>query len=1229
MLYRDLVHFEPVESVKQLRAGVSAEQAREDVRTFVISEKMREQLVGVVLPNLRFDNPDWDHKGVLLVATYGTGKTHFMSCLAAVAENADLAAEMTDAATGEAAAAIAGKFKVIRVEIGAVQMSLRDILATELTAGLAALGVEYTFPPLDKVTNNKQPLQQMMAAFEEKYPEHGLFLVIDELLDYLRTRRDMEIAFDLGFLREMAEFIPGERFRLIAGVQETLFDNPRFAAAQDAVRRVRERFQSFRIAREDVAYVVQQRILRKDNEQRAQIRDHLTKFAPAFESIGRDLDAFVDMFPIHPAYLRTFEALTIVEKRRVLSSLSEQIRQRLDQEVPTDEPGVICFDSYRAELEGDPANRVIPEVRDVLQRTRVLRDHVRRNMEAQADVAPALRIVDALAVHRLTTDDIEAPLGLTYDNLRDDLCLLPPGTPELDAAFIANSIETIVDEISKAVSGQFISVNEVNGQVYIDIKKDVDYEEQVNQRAATLDLHALDGAYYKALETLLEVSANPYVAGYRIYSYELPWAAKKVRRLGYLFLGAPNERSTAQPPRDFYIYFLQPYDPPKFDDAMRSDEVFLRLDAPAEAFTISLRRYAASLEKVRESTTQHRAAFEARAAKHLTEMVTWLRANLINSMHVTYQGERKTIAQWLAGVQGSRRSLKEQLDTIASNALTPHFATRYPGYPTFGDEITPSNLMNATQAALGQLSGKDTALGRSVLNALGLRDIDEQVTDTGPFATELLRLLAAARGQAVNGDELLVERDPGVRTWGSWHLEPLWLVVVAAALTYLGRAEVGFTNGQRVTAANLDVPTRMNQNDLERVAFVTTPAGADAAVLSRVATLLGLPPALGQGEITGETAASFVTKAEGAHGSASDLKTYVQSSPRLWGEELFDDPLGRLGRVESYLALLGDVRNRNSAGKLKRLTSDTAALDAATAGKQEIARIEELRRVSEQLSPLVRYLEDAGNVLGSADPYAETAETVRGHLREVLRAAKLDKQAAANVRRSAEELKQQYRAFAVDRHTAERLPGAGEAQKQELVTSGTWRDLQVLTAVTFLPSGQFGDLDAKLVGLTACKQFSPEVFDAAYTCPHCNYRPRPSTAETAHARLKQVTDRAAELWEEWMAALRSSLGTPEIAEQASLLDPAARVEVQRLLDDRIAPGEVTSELVAAAEQLMQRFALVQVSSANLRTALFPASRAITVAEAAHAFEKWLNEVASGAGGDPARVRLVAADEEMA
>ena len=58
------------------------------------------------------------------------------------------------------------------------------------------------------------------------------------------------------------------------------------------------------------------------------------------------------------------------------------------------------------------------------------------------------------------------------------------------------------------------------------------------------------------------------MSGYRIWAYELDRAVKHATRSGYLFIGDPTERSTAQPQREFYIYFYfpQPYDPPDFTD---------------------------------------------------------------------------------------------------------------------------------------------------------------------------------------------------------------------------------------------------------------------------------------------------------------------------------------------------------------------------------------------------------------------------------------------------------------------------------------------------------------------------------------------------------------------------------------------------------------------------------------------------------------------------------------
>jgi ATPase subunit of ABC transporter with duplicated ATPase domains len=154
MKYEDLIQFEPIESTIQLIHADQAERARQLVQTYMISEEMAEKLVNLVFPQLQFDQP-MDNKGLLVVGNYGTGKSHLMSVISAIAENGDLTTNLNNKSVESAAGKISGRFKVIRTEIGASEMSFRGIITSTLEDRLADWGVEYSFPAADAVVNNK------------------------------------------------------------------------------------------------------------------------------------------------------------------------------------------------------------------------------------------------------------------------------------------------------------------------------------------------------------------------------------------------------------------------------------------------------------------------------------------------------------------------------------------------------------------------------------------------------------------------------------------------------------------------------------------------------------------------------------------------------------------------------------------------------------------------------------------------------------------------------------------------------------------------------------------------------------------------------------------------------------------------------------------------------------------------------------------------------------------
>ncbi len=187
MYYHELIQFDPIETTVQLIESDDKAKAQELVSTFVISDDMALNITKIAFEQLQFDHP-MDNKGLLIVGNYGTGKSHLMSVISSIAEYEDMVENVKNELVGKEARKIAGKFKVIRIEIGSSTMDFREMICSELSDGLAKWGIEYRFPNRDKITNHKQAFEEMMAVFQSVYPEKGLLLVLDELLDYLRPR---------------------------------------------------------------------------------------------------------------------------------------------------------------------------------------------------------------------------------------------------------------------------------------------------------------------------------------------------------------------------------------------------------------------------------------------------------------------------------------------------------------------------------------------------------------------------------------------------------------------------------------------------------------------------------------------------------------------------------------------------------------------------------------------------------------------------------------------------------------------------------------------------------------------------------------------------------------------------------------------------------------------------------------------------------------------------------
>ena len=283
MKYRELISFEPITSVIKLVDTTEKDIAEHIVKTYVFSKRISEDLNEIIIKNLN-PTPSQETKGIQIVGSYGTGKSHLMALVAAIAENEDLVSHLIDEKMKEQFKSIAGKYKVLRFEIG-TDRPLKDIVFAQIERYLKKENVQFTF---DENSNYswKEQIQDMMSEFENSFPDKHFMIVIDELLEYLKGRNATVLNNDLMLLRQLGEACDNSRFKIMFGVQELLYRSPEFQFAAEMLNKVEDRFSDIIITKEDVAYVVKERLLKKGAPQKQMIRDHLIKFAPMFE-IGR------------------------------------------------------------------------------------------------------------------------------------------------------------------------------------------------------------------------------------------------------------------------------------------------------------------------------------------------------------------------------------------------------------------------------------------------------------------------------------------------------------------------------------------------------------------------------------------------------------------------------------------------------------------------------------------------------------------------------------------------------------------------------------------------------------------------------------------------------------------------------------------------------------------------------------------------------------------------------
>jgi len=1249
MKYADLFTLNPIETVIDIADADKSDQARRLVSTFVLTPNLATEVEKVALPILD-PKSGTEGKGLFVVGSYGTGKSHLMSFLSIIAERAEALEWLKQPEWKDKLRPIAGQYCVRRYELNVVDpgsMTLYDVIANQLAVIARLERLDFVATPAAKVSNPKDEFSRFMEAFEAKHPGKGVLLICDEVLDHLRKLNDAQLVRDLAVLRALGEFADGSRLKFMAGVQRSLFASDEFRHISTEIARIRQRFNDIVIDSKGVEQLIETYLFEKNQSQRDQIKAYFARTAGLYDVVGRDLERFTRLFPAHPRFIEEFERVTVVERREILKVLTVEAKRLADILVADEVPELITADCYWRHIERDSGLDANLEVRKVKQNVATLKDRINLAMVGE-DREPAKRLVEALGVNRLTTSTVTAQVGLTPEDLKENLLWHVP-IPMQDQLFLTQAVKRTLEKTREAANGQFLAKAPNSDHYFIDPTLSRDFEQEVATDAKVLAPHVVQRYLNELILRALEIENEQPVAENRLWGYTLDWVDKNVERPGWFFFGFPNLRLTAQPPKDFYIFITPsirienqtesfmhaPDEVYWFLDGFPSARYETKDDSAPETWLDNLRLYVAARERasrVRKGLDEH-TAFSSIAERRLKDLLPEFNRGANEWVSVQHGKDKKTLGTWIQEVDPSNlnASFRTKLRSLTQVMLSAAFAQKYRDYPSFPTKQTEeSRLQNARMAqeivAQVGLGIKGTEQGRGVLRALGLYQHDKPTYDQSHWLKEVQRRLDnLADGQYLNISELVEERD-GRKWFRGEVIEAEWLMVVLTAGVAEGDLVIVGTGNNHYDATKMEELFAAISSP-ERIVRIAKPKGRPVEAWKRLFEVLGL----GKGEL--------------AHESRLDtaLTKFVDTC---------NDRIGRLVMMqEAYKVALpfqndevgaalaektkSFVVSKEQFERLKTLNS-RAKMPNLNLGDADIVQFGVHLKVCDALEAIVAFSVANEVALGAVGRYKSILEgqapsfksalcELEASLNEVyadpftleIRRPDLDAKldaAKASALKSYQDL-----------HKWHRLDPDALKRKQRLIASPEMKCLNKLAGVESLGHASLDAIHRDLEQLVAFKAVSDEQLLKSPTALHPDgFDPRLLTSdESAADVLIRCEGAVSRLYLGWQGRLVNELGDPSVRSTLSALGPSERTAIEGFLAKKTFPHEIDNAFLVAVNNLLKGLRKKPVKREAFTKAIFGDGIPLRPEELRQRVEDWIK--AQTQNEDAAQVRFVVED----
>lgn len=1226
MKYRDLIHFKPITEVIRFGDLRDERKRQQFVETFVFSEQYRKSYIPTICSNLDFTETEVvvngrhepkEFFGLQIVGSYGTGKSHLMSLFSLIAEDEKYLQYVTDEQAKEDLAKIAGKYKVLRFEINSEQ-ELWGIVCYQIDKFLENIGVDYSLTNDTSYENNDVKLQKMMAAFEEKYPDKGLLLVIDEMLAYLKGRSGSDkLNRDLQVLQALAQISNQTKFRIAFGVQEMIYNAPEFQFAREMLLHVNDRYRPLTITKEDVKYIAQKRMLSKDDQQRQLIRDHLEKFTKYFSHMHGHIDDYVTLFPVHPSYFENFELIKAGKSQReIMKTLSAKFSEIIDSDVPDNQPGLICYDSYWEYMDGNATLKTDPDVARVSEIMQTINSKITDNFtggrRVRADLAR--RIANACAV-KILQQDLSKTNGATAETLTNDLCYVNEMYDSFDELMMY--VESVAHNIQEFTAGQYFFKNKDNDEYHLCVEGGINYEELVNIYASNMPDGTKDEYFYQFLQESLPIEDEVYRSSFKIWPYAINWKSHNVTRDGYIFMGYDNERPTTQPEQHFYIYF-----PPIFNTtgkhfSDRPDEVYFLMDELSEQIRELISLYGGAIALGNNADSAQKGFYETLRRKYFDRLRDLFDQEFYSKTMVQYCGQTHPLSSYPVQQADSK---EDAIGRVASEVFEAHFSEENPNYPRFtlySEPTTKDNLDRRIKAAKAKIVRPQDSNreGEHLLSGLGLWD-GGLVREASPYANSLLNILQQKpEGQVVNREEILhlFWRGSDLHLSNDFQVEDCYEFIVMAALVALGEIELVMGSGKVITAANINEIENTTHRDYITFRCIRAPRGYNFAAL-KVLFMGFVGRDLSQQLDNPSTIPTLMEKARSIAERAAKMETKLFGGINMMGIEIVaeSDAMHLRNRMTALKGLGDQLQNYSSKARIKNLPDNWTAEEL----KKILDSIKELEQM-EKLFLRINEFRESVNYLDQAMPYAddELAQQMRqlkDRLPDVLMST--DERKSAEFSNDFKTLRDRYAKYYLDAYRRSHINEAQLQQKMRVMSSSEYLICQMVSDAPFVLSTRFDEWERNMRRL---EMANPQVtIDAIRRVPFHGFNPREAQALPD---INQMTDDIKEIYASYVNSFREILDDPSINGSIDVLDPEQKSIVLRFKAGEIElDGMYAPQLKSSISSLYHGLTAVEITQSDLVNCF---SRAMSVEDAKAAFNQLVTRMSAGKANPRIIVKL--------